>query len=72
MNIQVNMFRTHVELFAATWQHGERPIHTLNKFCKMYIQGFDGAKELREQLMSADSTDALLAALVQARERSEV
>ena len=38
----------------------------------MYIQGFDGAKELREQLMSADSTDALLAALVQARERSEV
>ena len=69
---KVNMFRTHVELFAATWRHGERPIHTLNKFCKMYIQGFDGAKELREQLMSADSTDALLAALVQARERSEV
>jgi hypothetical protein len=26
----------------------------------MYIQGFDGAKELRERLMAANSTDELL------------
>jgi tRNA-dihydrouridine synthase len=44
---RINLYRKHVELFAATWKHGERPIHTLNNFCKMYIQGFDGASALR-------------------------
>jgi hypothetical protein len=29
----------------------------------VYISDFDGAKELREQLMSANSTDELLALL---------
>ena len=56
-------YRKHVQLFAQTWQHGERPIPTLNKFCKMYVQGFDGAKELREKLMNTHSTDELLAIL---------
>ncbi|HSH18659.1 MAG TPA: tRNA-dihydrouridine synthase [Candidatus Saccharimonadales bacterium] len=52
---RIELFSRHVDLFAATWQEGERPIHTLNKFCKIYINGFDGAKELREQFMAADS-----------------
>jgi tRNA-dihydrouridine synthase len=59
------LFRRHVELFAATWKQGERPIHTLNKFCKIYIQGFDGAKDLREALMKAGSTNDLLSVLDQ-------
>lgn len=54
------MYRHHVELFAKTWQAGERNIKTLNKFCKVYVSDFDGAKELREQLMAASSTDELL------------
>ena len=54
------LFRRHIELFAQTWQPGQRQVHTLNKFCKIYVQGFDGAKELREQLMAARSTDQLL------------
>jgi tRNA-dihydrouridine synthase len=57
---RVNLYKTHVELFAATWQNRERPIHTLNKFCKIYINNFNGAKELRDQLMHAGSTDELL------------
>lgn len=57
------LYRKHVKLFAETWQEGERPIHTLNKFCKTYISGFDGAKELREKLMNAHSADELLALL---------
>lgn len=57
---RIAIFKHHVELFAETWQHNERPIHTLNKFCKIYISGFDGAKEMREQLMNATSTDELL------------
>ena len=54
------MYRRHVELFASTWKEGEYPVHVLNKFCKMYIQGFDGAKDLREKLMKASTTDILL------------
>lgn len=57
---RINLYRKHVELFAQTWQNNERPIHTLNKFCKIYINGFDGAKELRERLMSASTTGELM------------
>lgn len=62
---RIRLFKRHVQAFAQTWQAGERPIHTLNKFCKIYISDFDGAKEMREILMSADSTDQLLAILEQ-------
>lgn len=62
---RIALYRRHVELFADTWQQGERKIHTLNKFCKIYIQHFDGAKELREKLMAAESTDELLSTLQQ-------
>ena len=57
---RIDMYRKHVTLFAKTWQNNERPIHVLNKFCKIYINGFDGAKELREHLMAAQSGDELL------------
>ena len=60
---RIALFRRHVELFAATWKNGERPIHTLNKFCKIYIQGFDGASALRAALMMAGSTEQILALL---------
>ena len=57
---RIDLYRKQVQLFADTWQNRERPIHTLNKFCKIYINGFDGAKEFREQLMNADSANELL------------
>lgn len=60
---RIELYRKHVELFRETWQEGERPIHTLNKFCKIYINGFDDAKEYREHLMAATSADDLLARL---------
>jgi tRNA-dihydrouridine synthase len=63
---KLKLYQKHVSLFAETWQQNERPIHTLNKFCKIYINGFDGAKELREHLMAADSTEQLLHILEQA------
>jgi len=62
---RIELYRRHIELFAQTWQEGERNIKTLNRFCKVYINGFDGAKELREELMAAASTDELLDALQQ-------
>lgn len=57
---RLDLYKKQVQLFAETWQEGERHVHTLNRFCKIYIQGFDGAKELRERLMAAKSTDELL------------
>jgi len=54
------LYRKHIELFSKTWRHGERRVHTLNKFCKIYINGFDGAKELRERLMQATAVNDLL------------
>lgn len=57
---KIELYKKHVQLFADTWQPGERAVHTLNKFCKVYINGFDGAKELRELLMQANTTDELL------------
>lgn len=54
------LLRKHVELFAATWQNGERNFETLKKFAKVYVSGFDGAKELREQVMMTHSADELL------------
>lgn len=60
---KIDLYRRHVALFAQTWLPDERKIITLNKFCKIYINGFDGAKEMRETLMSAHSTDQLLSQL---------
>ena len=65
---RIALFRAHVELFAETWRSGDRPIAPLNKFAKIYIAGFNGAKELREELTTARSTDVLLAALAAALE----
>ncbi|HSX07272.1 MAG TPA: tRNA-dihydrouridine synthase [Candidatus Saccharimonadales bacterium] len=63
---RLELYKRHVTLFAQTWQNGERRVHTLNKFCKIYVNGFDGAKDLREQLMQAGSTDELLKLLASA------
>lgn len=58
---KIELYIKHVELFAQTWgQEGERRLVTLNKFCKIYVEGFAGAKELRERLMAAQSSGQLL------------
>lgn len=57
---RIALFRRHAALFANIWKLGERPVYTLNKFCKIYINGFDGAKEMRVKLMAADSPNHLL------------
>lgn len=63
---RLQLYLKQVQLFAATWQPGERNIKTLNKFCKVYVNAFDGAKDLREKLMAASSTEELVAILNQA------
>lgn len=61
---KIDLYIKHVELFAQTWgQEGERRLVTLNKFCKIYVEGFPGAKELREQLMAVTTINELLSIL---------
>jgi len=57
---KIDLYRRHVQLFFTTWTGNERPIQTLNKFCKIYVNGFDGARELREKLMKARTCTELL------------
>ncbi|MEO5628007.1 MAG: tRNA-dihydrouridine synthase [Candidatus Saccharimonadales bacterium] len=56
---KLDLFKWHIDLFAKTWQNNERRVHTLNKFCKVYVNGFDGAKELREKFMAAETIEEL-------------
>lgn len=60
---KLTLLKKHIELWEQTYPNGERKFAPLKKFCKIYVNGFDGAKELREHLMSADSSGELLSLL---------
>lgn len=47
----------HLGLFDRYQPQAGRPFETLKRFFKIYVKGFDGAKELRDQLMHTASTD---------------
>jgi len=53
----------HVTLFDETWKDGERRFDTLKKFAKVYINDFDGAKEMREELMATKTAEEILSLL---------
>ncbi len=57
---RIELYTKHVKLFSDTWTDKDRRVATLGKFCKVYINNFDGAKELRERLMQAETTQELL------------
>lgn len=65
---RIDLFDRHVRLFVETWKDNERAIAPLNKFCKVYINHFDGAKELRETLMNALSAEELVSILANAKQ----
>lgn len=56
---RIELFKNHIELFAKEWGSHKNPA-VLKKFAKVYINGFNGAKELREQLMQANTAGELL------------
>lgn len=57
---KVGIYKKHVEKYKNTWKNGEYPVVALNKFCKIYVNGFDGAKDIREVLMEASDSHELL------------
>ncbi len=57
---KLKLFKKHLELFRSTWPNGERNYQTMKKFAKIYVNGFDGASALREQIMQTKSVDEAL------------
>ena len=53
----IALLHYHLDLFDHYQPTLGRPYETLKRFFKIYIRDFDGAKELREQLMYTTSTD---------------
>jgi len=62
---KIELFRRHIELFAETWKHGEYKFDSLKKFAKVYINGFDGASELRAKFMESENVDQALDLLIE-------
>lgn len=52
----INLLLLQLDLFDEWQPTTQRPFETLKRFFKIYIRDFDGAKELRDQLMRAKST----------------
>lgn len=48
---RIKLVKKHITLFTKLWEKN-KPFDVMKKFFKMYISGFDGAKELRTKLMT--------------------
>ncbi len=59
----INLLHYHLTLYDQYAPQTNRPFETLKRFFKIYIRDFDGAKELRDQLMHTKSTDEVRALL---------
>ena len=55
--MDIDLLRYHLDLFDHWQPELSRPYETLKRFYKIYIRDFDGAKELRDQLMRTKNTD---------------
>lgn len=60
---RIGLYVHHIELFEREWQ-GTHNFALLKKFAKTYISNFDGASELRAQLMEAKTIGELKEKLV--------
>ena len=65
--MDIDLLHYHLDLFDHWQPELGRPYETLKRFYKLYIRDFDGAKELRDQLMHTTSTNEVRA-LLQRRE----
>jgi tRNA-dihydrouridine synthase len=54
------LFAKHIQLYIDTYQGYERRFEPLRKFCKLYINGFEGASELRAHFMDTKTPEEAL------------
>jgi tRNA-dihydrouridine synthase len=62
---KLELFAKHITLHVQTYQNRERRFETLRKFCKVYINGFDGASNLRTRFMETEDPKEALALIEQ-------
>ncbi|MFA1821757.1 tRNA dihydrouridine synthase [Virgibacillus oceani] len=53
----LNLLKLHLDLFDKYSKIETRPFRPLRRFFKIYVRGFRGASELRNELMTTESTD---------------
>lgn len=53
----INLLRHHLDLYDKYAEQTTRPYDTLKRFYKIYVRDFDGAAEIRDQLMHTNNTD---------------
>lgn len=59
-NERLEVLKKHLELFKSTWD-GVKSYNSQKKYVKMYVSNFDGANELRQELMECENVDEALA-----------
>jgi tRNA-dihydrouridine synthase len=52
---RIELFSKHLELYKGWAIDPDKGVKRLNKYAKIYINGFEGAKELREKLAQSDT-----------------
>lgn len=57
---KLDLFAKHVGLYLECYKNGQRRFEALRRFCKLYINGFEGASELRAQFMETGSAEQAL------------
>lgn len=62
-NQLIDLLRLHLDLYDQYHEQTSRPYETLKRFYKIYIRDFDGASDLRHELMQTNSTDEVRAIL---------
>jgi tRNA-dihydrouridine synthase len=60
---KIGLFKYHLELFAQWADNPDRGVKRMNKYAKIYINGFNGAKELRENIAQANTINEMLSIL---------
>lgn len=61
---RIDLLVHHMTLHQQQYPNGERPYNPLKKFAKIYINGFEGASELRDKIMHTNSVAEALKLLV--------
>ena len=67
---RVQLYDRHLALFADTYQPGERRFNPLKKFMKVYLSGWAGAADLRQEFAQTKSVDQARALLADWREEN--
>ena len=55
---KIAIYKKHIDMFAQEWGSKKNPA-VLKKFVKVYVNGFDGASELRAEVMKQNDTDEI-------------